>query len=137
MRLFRRVTETRTRVRGPEIDSPAPRNPRHQGRPENAAAANTGPRNAITAAVAVQHRTADPYDLWIADNASRLPRIGSTTPMTCTAAAHDAEAALSRARLLHPTPAELVAAHAECDTLCPTCIYPAPCPTRRALDGQE
>jgi hypothetical protein len=45
-----------------------------------------------------------------------------------TTTAHDAEAALSRARLLHPTPAELVAAHAECDTLCPT---------RRALDGQE
>jgi hypothetical protein len=59
-----------TLPRGPEIDSPDPRNPEHQDRPENAPAANTGPRNAITAAVAVQHRTADRYDLWIADNAS-------------------------------------------------------------------
>jgi hypothetical protein len=65
-----RCGRTRTRRRGPQIDSPDPRNPRHQDRPENAAAANTGPRNAITAAVAVQHRTANPYNLWIADNAS-------------------------------------------------------------------
>jgi hypothetical protein len=70
MRLFRRATETRTRARGPEIDSPDPHNPRHQDRPENAPTANTEPPNPITAAVAVQHRTADPYDLWIADNAS-------------------------------------------------------------------
>jgi hypothetical protein len=61
---------TGTRVRGPEIDSPDPRNPRHQDRLENAAAANTAPRNPIVAAVAVQHRTADPYDLWIAEHAS-------------------------------------------------------------------
>jgi hypothetical protein len=45
--------------------------------------------------------------------------------------------AIARARLLHPTPAELVAAHAESDTLCITCISPAPCPTRRALDGED
>lgn len=56
---------------------------------------------------------------------------------TGTTTAHDVEAAIARARLLHPTRAELVAADAECDTLCPTCIYPAPCPTRRALDGQD
>ncbi len=60
----------RTRVRGPESDSPDPRNPRHQDHPENAPTTRTEPRSTITAAVAVQHRTADPYDLWIADNAS-------------------------------------------------------------------
>jgi hypothetical protein len=65
-----RCSRTRTRVRGPEIDSPDPRIPAHQGHPENAPAANTEPRNSITAAVAVQHRTATSYDLWIADNAS-------------------------------------------------------------------
>jgi hypothetical protein len=70
MRLFHRVTGTRTRVRGSESDSPDSRIREHQDRPENAPAANTEPRNSITAAVAVQHRTADPYDLWIADNAS-------------------------------------------------------------------
>lgn len=43
----------------------------------------------------------------------------------------------ARARLLHPTPAELVATHAQSDTLCTTCISPAPCRTRRALDGED
>ncbi|MFI7449567.1 hypothetical protein ACIBQX_18870 [Nonomuraea sp. NPDC049714] len=47
------------------------------------------------------------------------------------------DTAIARARLLHPSPAELVAAHAESDTLCTTCISPAPCPTRRALDGED
>jgi hypothetical protein len=65
-----RCPRTRTRVRGPQIDSPDPHIREHQDRPENAPAANTAPRNSITAAVAVQHRTANPYDLWIADNAS-------------------------------------------------------------------
>jgi hypothetical protein len=60
----------RTRPRGPQIVSAAPRIPGHQDRPENAPAANTAPSNTITAAVAVQHRTATSYDLWIADNAS-------------------------------------------------------------------
>lgn len=48
-----------------------------------------------------------------------------------------ANTAIARARLLHPTPAELVAANAQSDTLCTTCISPAPCPTRRALDGED
>jgi hypothetical protein len=55
---FIRCPRTRTRPRGPEIDSPDPRNPRHQDRPKNAPTANTAPRSTITAAVAVQHRTA-------------------------------------------------------------------------------
>lgn len=45
--------------------------------------------------------------------------------------------AVAAACALHPTPAELVASHAESDVLCPECICPAPCPTRRALDGEE
>jgi hypothetical protein len=65
-----RLAQTRTRLRGPEIDSADSRIPVHQDRPENAPAANTEPRNSITAAVAVQHRTAAAYHLWIADNAS-------------------------------------------------------------------
>ena len=48
-----------------------------------------------------------------------------------------AEVALARGRRLHPTPAELVASNAESDVLCPECICPAPCPTRRALDGES
>lgn len=53
------------------------------------------------------------------------------------AARYAAELALARGRRLHPTPTELVAANAESDVLCPECICPAPCPTRRALDGED
>jgi hypothetical protein len=69
--------------------------------------------------------------------AAHFRMVGQPSDNGVIAARLRAELAAARARLLHPTPAELVAAHAECDTLCPTCIYPAPCPTRRALDGQE
>lgn len=41
------------------------------------------------------------------------------------------------ARALHPTPAELAHANAESGPYCPTCITPAPCPTRTALDGED
>jgi hypothetical protein len=69
--------------------------------------------------------------------AAHFRMVGQPSDNGVLAARLRAELAAARARLLHPTRAELVAAHAECDTLCPTCIYPAPCPTRRALDGQE
>lgn len=49
----------------------------------------------------------------------------------------EAEAAVARARALHPSPAELAASNAESGRLCPTCIEPAPCQTRRALDGED
>ena len=60
----------------------------------------------------------------------------------CEMADHIAElehlrAGRTRAAVLHPSPAELIEADAESGLLCPTCLYPAPCPTRRALDGEE
>jgi hypothetical protein len=66
----------------------------------------------------------------------------SATARRCEVADHAAElehlrAGRTRASVLHPSPSELVASHAESGMLCPTCLYPAPCPTRRALDGEE
>lgn len=49
----------------------------------------------------------------------------------------DAKAAINAGRALHPTPAELAKQKAESRALCPTCIMPAPCSTRRALDGED
>lgn len=67
--------------------------------------------------------------------------VGMRAAQRCEMADHEAAVAIegfaTRARLLHPTPAELVASNAQSDTLCTTCISPAPCPTRRALDGQD
>lgn len=45
----------------------------------------------------------------------------------------DAEASVARARAIHPSREEADAAES---ALCPECIAPAPCRTRRALDGQ-
>ncbi|MFD1546985.1 hypothetical protein [Nonomuraea guangzhouensis] len=49
----------------------------------------------------------------------------------------DLRRAGARVRDLHPRPEELAATHAESGLLCPECICPAPCPTRRALDGDQ
>lgn len=48
-----------------------------------------------------------------------------------------AELALAAARRLHPNREELAATGAESGLLCPECIAPAPCKTRRILDGEE
>jgi hypothetical protein len=77
-------------------------------------------------------RPADPSRV-----AAHFRMVGQPSDNGVLSARLTAEVALAGARLLHPSRPELVAADAECDTLCPTCIYPAPCPTRRALDGQE
>lgn len=60
---------------------------------------------------------------WLMDHFGRLDHL------------QRAEMALVRGRFLHPSREELAATGPV--PLCPECIAPAPCKTRRILDGQE
>lgn len=96
----------------------------------------------------VQHTPAEWIHRWNrATAAERLKRVeqildDGAVASRCWMGDHVAELdwlrrAGTRVRALHPTVGELATQHAESGLLCPECICPAPCPTRRALDGDQ
>jgi hypothetical protein len=70
----------------------------------------------------------------VADGTARLIESLTSAFQKATAALATANAALDRVRALHPSYEE---ARARQNALCLECIEPAPCRTRRALDGED
>lgn len=74
-------------------------------------------------------------DTALARLVSRPPQAGDVERLLEQALkSGDRDAALARARAIHPSREEADAAQ---NALCPECLAPAPCRTRRALDGED